>query len=630
VHSIDQRRPDIDLLRAFAVMSVLLYHFDVPGLSGGFLGVDIFFVISGFLITSHIVQQLQSETFSFSSFYAKRIRRLAPALAVCMLFTSVASLLILPRELLLDFAKSQLASTLYLSNVYFWSVADYFDTGSYLKPLLHTWSLSVEEQFYAIWPVFLVVLRFRGLYWFILIAGGLSLLAAEMIHGMSTATTFYMFPFRIFEFAIGALVNAVPAQTKHRYTDRAIIWLCIAFLVGSIALLSESDRLPGFLNLPICLATAIIIWVNYAHIRTDALWIKLTLRVGLISYSAYLIHWPLVVFYKIVVVEQLRWFDALFLITATLVLAELSYRYVEQTFARMKPKARPSQLFTLLALLTVFAGAYLWAAPRIYEALSADGTSVQAVIDNTPLRKGHIDRIQANESFPTKINAPFQILVVGDSHAVDIALALSWALSEHDIGIALRKRFCEPLTLNSLGASLDQLYQTHSNANLSPEKCKPVHARLIKEIEAASPDLVVISDQWRKEAVPYLTQTVAEIKSKTAAEVLVLGPNFELRGNPRILLRDIDNVADIDEIAWERRRKDREQVDQLVQAASQAVPTAFISKLDIVCPEARCDILLGDQLSYADGNHWTVEGMKLFGRRLVRHPTFIKLIEPDE
>ncbi|MBK6736527.1 MAG: acyltransferase [Haliea sp.] len=216
------RRTDIDLLRAFAVLAVILFHFEVPGFDGGFLGVDIFFVISGYLITAHIREQLSDGTFTFSQFYARRIRRLMPALVAIFVITSITSLLVFPRDLLLDFAHSQLASALYVSNIYFWSVADYFDTSSYLKPLLHTWSLSVEEQFYLFWPLCLFFVGVRHTRWFIVVAGVLSLIAAEIGYEVSATATFFMFPFRIFEFAIGAWISV--AGIKNLAQSRAIVY----------------------------------------------------------------------------------------------------------------------------------------------------------------------------------------------------------------------------------------------------------------------------------------------------------------------------------------------------------------------------------------------------------------------
>ena len=186
-----KRRIDIDILRAVAVISVIFFHFEVPGFSGGFLGVDIFFVISGYLITLHINDQLSQGTFSFPNFYLRRIRRLFPAIFMTLALTSIAALLILPKPLLNDFSLSQIAASTYVSNIYFWSVADYFDTESIVKPLLHTWSLSVEEQFYLVWPLLLFLIFGRNQLLIIVTLAVMSLLAAELTYEHSPSTVFY-------------------------------------------------------------------------------------------------------------------------------------------------------------------------------------------------------------------------------------------------------------------------------------------------------------------------------------------------------------------------------------------------------------------------------------------------------
>ena len=245
------RRVDIDLLRAVAVLSVLFFHFDVPGFSGGFLGVDIFFVISGYLISLHIQQQLQQGRFSYRMFYLRRIRRLFPAMIATLALSSVAAVFILPRGLLESFSHSQLASAVYVSNIYFWSVADYFDTESILKPLLHTWSLSVEEQFYLVWPFFLALTLRRRPRLAMSIALVGSLLAAELMHRQSASTAFYLFPFRIFEFAFGALICGVSLERLPRWNRDTLLLISLAVIVGSVMLMDEQTRNPGIATVPL-------------------------------------------------------------------------------------------------------------------------------------------------------------------------------------------------------------------------------------------------------------------------------------------------------------------------------------------------------------------------------------------
>ncbi len=196
-------------MRAVAVLSVIFFHFGFQKFSGGFTGVDVFFVISGYLITNNIVSDIEKGTFTFSNFYLRRVRRLFPALFVTILLTFAYGFFVFPGSLLEPLAKSVVASVLSVSNILFWSEAGYFDADAELKPLLHTWSLSVEEQFYFVWPALLVFLSQMRRVWivpaFAVIAGAISLWAAQQWLVSDPSGAFFLAPFRITEFAVGAL-----------------------------------------------------------------------------------------------------------------------------------------------------------------------------------------------------------------------------------------------------------------------------------------------------------------------------------------------------------------------------------------------------------------------------------------
>lgn len=624
--SMDARRIDIDLLRAVAVLSVILFHFDVPGFSGGFLGVDVFFVISGYLITSHINKQLSDGSFSFSGFYVRRIRRLMPALAATMLLTSIAAIFILPRSLLLDFAESQLASSVYLSNMYFWSVADYFDTDSYLKPLLHTWSLSVEEQFYLLWPLCLVLIGTKNYRWFIAGAGVLSLIAAEWASANYPSAAFFMFPFRIFEFAIGAGISASVYGKGKEVRRHFLLVAALLSLFGALFLLDEQDRMPGLLSLPICIATAILIYINHPLLNRRDIVSRLFLRIGLISYSAYLVHWPLVVFYKILVNEQLRWYDSAALLIGTLVLAELFYRLVEKPTAKIATLNRNKYFFGFLVVMMISSVFYLWGAPRIYDAISDNRHTVKAVLDNTPERESEIRTAIKAANLPINPQAPFQILVVGDSHSVDVVLGIASALSNENIGLQVLNDICDPLTITSISEGLDTHYENHGNKNVSVEKCTVYNTEFLQKITMAKPNLLIFSEQWREETIPYLQQTLVDIGEKVDVDVLILGRNFEFRRDPLVALIDVELPSEINAAAKNLQR-DGSAIDSALKGVADDANVSFISKVEIVCPDGECDILLDDRLSYSDRSHWTWEGARLFGSRLVDHPVFQRLID---
>src|SRR4051812_15080714 len=292
-------RADIDGLRALAVIPVLLYHVGVPGFAGGFVGVDIFFVISGYLICGMIEADIRNGTFSLGNFYKRRILRILPALFVMFVVTSgLAYVYCLPVELV-DYSKSLASAAGSVSNVYFALTAGYFDAPAETKPLLHTWSLGVEEQFYFIAPLLMLfVYRFvpkRAKLLFAVI-GVLSLVAALAMSTRNLTFTFYLTPFRAWELALGALLSVTffpaPGTALLRNVCGAARML---LLLGVI--LSGSPAVPLLLMTSLASMGAALVIASSERGLSAAGWL-LSLRpfvfIGLISYSLYLWHWPLI------------------------------------------------------------------------------------------------------------------------------------------------------------------------------------------------------------------------------------------------------------------------------------------------------------------------------------------------
>ena len=326
-------RPDIDGLRAVAVLAVVLFHAGFAGFGGGFVGVDVFFVISGFLITGLIVDDPH---FSLLAFYQRRARRILPALAVVVFATSVAAYIFFLPEEFLAFSKSVVATTLFSSNILFWHETGYFDAPGDLKPLLHTWSLAVEEQFYFVYPLLLMfcrrVLRSR---WIVLLLPLclISLWAsAHAVSSRNEEAAFYLAPFRAWEFLLGTLlaVGAVP-RLGHRLARELLAAFGLALIVWSVVTYSEALPFPGLNALVPCLGAALLIWLGGEQqtIVGRALSSPPLVFIGLLSYSIYLWHWPLFVFARYILMQELSWPAQVSLVLATFPLSYLSWRYVE-------------------------------------------------------------------------------------------------------------------------------------------------------------------------------------------------------------------------------------------------------------------------------------------------------------
>jgi peptidoglycan/LPS O-acetylase OafA/YrhL len=356
----DSYRREIDGLRAFAVLPVILFHAGFQLFSGGFVGVDVFFVISGYLITTIILSELESGRFSIIRFYERRARRLLPALFFVMLVSlPFAWLFLMPSELT-SFSRSITAVSLFVSNFFFWRDGSYFETAAELKPLLHTWSLAVEEQYYVIFPLFLMTLwRFgkRFIVWTVSIAAIISLAFAQAGSVLRPVPTFFMLPTRAWEVAIGALVAfqlarrdlRVPAL---RYRQGAAL-LGFMMLLASIATFDSHTPFPSVYTILPTLGTALMIL--YArpdtHIGKLLGW-KVFVGIGLISYSAYLWHQPLFAFTRYSV-PSLTAGMKICLIALVFVLSVISWKGVERPFRQEGTFSRTS-VFVLSAVGTAF------------------------------------------------------------------------------------------------------------------------------------------------------------------------------------------------------------------------------------------------------------------------------------
>jgi len=340
-----KHRPDIDGLRAIAVLSVVFYHAGVSWLPGGFAGVDIFFVISGYLITRILLDSAVAGQFFILDFYVRRARRILPALYGVLGVTLLTGLLVmLPLELV-ELSESLVATTLFSSNILFWQRSGYFDTVAELKPLLHTWSLAVEEQFYVLWPLLLLLFSGRGwnLRGLLLVLLGLSFALSCWWVIERPVAAFYLLPGRSWEMLVGAwLVTLKPRVVERPRFDNALSLVGLMLVVASVLLLGKADPFPGWNALYPCLGAALLIVAGEQSVASRFLlsWRPLV-WVGLISYSLYLWHWPLLVFVRVMNMGRLPVMQATYAVLLSLLMAGLSWKFVEAPFRKAGPDARP-------------------------------------------------------------------------------------------------------------------------------------------------------------------------------------------------------------------------------------------------------------------------------------------------
>lgn len=435
-----QYRPDIDGLRAIAVGAVLLFHARL-GLSGGFVGVDVFFVISGFLITSLILKDAGSPAgFSIMKFWERRIRRILPALFVVIVATLIGGWFILLPSHFQDLGKSVLAQAVFAGNFYFWWSSGYFADEAILKPLLHTWSLAVEEQFYLLFPLLFLLFskwKLAALRWLIWLAALTSL-------GLSMAQTrsapdagFYLLPSRAWELLCGALLAMTPrGQNIPLWIRETLGWGGLLAVLFAFIRYDESTPFPGLAAIVPCVGTLMMIYVNglagQPSVLTRLLSVRPLVFLGAISYSLYLWHWPILVYATYWQDNSiLRWFLRVGLLGLSVILAMLSWKYIEMPFRTRRVFPQRREIFTFGLTAPACCALLGWALILSHGAPSRFPAAVLRYDAARSTEAGARNlEINCNVSLDSALRGDFprigrtnmqpQCLVWGDSHAMAI------------------------------------------------------------------------------------------------------------------------------------------------------------------------------------------------------------------
>ncbi|SCW72480.1 Peptidoglycan/LPS O-acetylase OafA/YrhL, contains acyltransferase and SGNH-hydrolase domains [Sphingobium faniae] len=450
-------RADLDALRAIAVIGVLLFHVGFERAGGGFVGVDIFFVISGFLITQLMLRDLERGAFSLANFYHRRIKRIFPALILMLIVcTVVCTWLLLPDDLQ-RYGQSTAAAALFSSNIWFWLKTDYFDGPALFKPLLHTWSLAVEEQFYLFFPLFLrCIWPFGKAAMQIILATCVALSFAACLSIMRTdvSAAFYLTPFRAWELLLGSLLaaGAIPAITRPVLREIAAA-SGLALILFSILTYSELTTFPGVAALAPCLGTALVIHAGSSGecAINRAMAIRPLVAVGLISYSLYLWHWPIIVLARYLTIDELQWPSAGLLIALSFAAAWLSYYLVEQPFRTSRIK-RPSVTIAACAIVTAgsaVAGVAIYAAHGWPGRFPADVSRLENYKNSENPNEDKCQRVklQLARHSPCTIGDPAKasVFLWGDSHAGVLYSALAEIATDGPGTIYSATSRCPPL-----------------------------------------------------------------------------------------------------------------------------------------------------------------------------------------
>ncbi len=637
-------RRDIDGLRALAVIPVVLFHAGYDWISGGFVGVDIFFVISGFLISSILIREMNAGTFTFARFYERRVRRIVPALLTVLFATLVAGYFLLLPEEYVDLGKAAAAALGFVPNVYYWSTSStYFGIDIATLPLLHTWSLGIEEQFYIFFPLLLVALRkLRGLLLLALVLGALfavSLAANLWMVNNDPRFSFYMLPTRAWELLAGVLLSlGVLAPVRHRLAANLLALAGLLLILLPMVLLDDKSVFPGLNAVYPVLGAALLIHSN-AAVETWVAWLlgrKVFVYVGTISYSLYLWHWPIVLYTKMLWDTP----DNKPLIVALSVLcASLSYYFVEGRYRnrRSAPEHRPGRLGELAGVAAVLA--LMMTTLVLTHGLPARmPAAVSAVIDNPANHAAH-DDCQAfastqsdREAWRCRLgveDAEPRFLVWGDSHAGAVAYALGLAAKKLGVaGVNIWTGGCRPL----LGVFRE-----------GKPRCLDFNREVRRYIEAhPSIEQVYLAGYWR---VPVsgegydnnnfliMDQQTRSVSTDENARVFIRGLQrtmHSLAGRQVFLIQDVPEIGAqfgksvvslLARQVWTHQEAPRgqyfdERADVFEEKFRELLtrmpnPPVYIRIRPRLCPDKQCPLQSGNTLIYSDGDHLSRYGASL-------------------
>ena len=467
-----QYRADIDGLRALAVGGVVLFHAGLPfaHLPGGYLGVDVFFVISGFLITTILAREVEEGRFTYRDFYARRVRRILPAL-VAVLAGSVAAACVwlMPKDLE-AMREGLLATLLFGSNFFFWNEVGYFERAAELRPLIHTWSLAIEEQFYLFFPLaFLLVWRWfgpRGRLLVPLAVSLVSLLAAEWAVRWDPATAFFWTPFRVWEFGAGIVLAQSGWRPRSRGTAEGGAALGLALVAGAMLLFDENAPVPGLLGLVPVLGAVLLIGMRAPDgagptLAARLLSVRPLVGIGLVSYSLYLWHQPVLAIARLRAAAEPEPLVLVGLVALTGALAWATWRFVEQPFRH--PRTVGSRPFAGAALagLVALVAAYValddgWLGrfdPQTQRILASgkryDARVEPCIFDTNgvgdprclfaPTAGAGASAVAAADAAAAPGSRP-RVTLIGDSHALALASGLVDALDGRGVAMELRAR----------------------------------------------------------------------------------------------------------------------------------------------------------------------------------------------
>ncbi|WP_440679483.1 acyltransferase family protein [Candidatus Pelagibacter sp. HIMB1517] len=636
-------RIEIDGLRAICILPVIFYHFNFPYFNGGYIGVDIFFVISGYLICSLVLKDINEKKFSLKNFYERRARRILPLLFFVIIITTVVSKTLYSPDYFLEIIDSSLSSTFLFSNFYFWKLSGYFEIGTELNPLFHTWSLSIEEQFYILFPLlFLFFFNFfqkRILFLIVIvILAGLSI--SVYTSRFHPSANFYLLPFRTFEICFGVLsaliYNFYNLKNINNNYKNYLSLFGFFIIILSIFLFTEDTLSPGLISiLPITGCVIVILFCDMNTYIYKVLSNKLLVFIGLISYGLYLWHIPILNFYKIIFSISSK-IDYLLIFTLVFFISILTWKYIEKPFRNFK-KIESKNFFRFIF---IFIAIYLALILSLNFSLEDNKKNFISKLDKnqkiiykqTQLAKldnGYNNMFdnhkckfwykKLNNDFKKRFNNCFiklnkkAIFLFGDSHQMDFYNGITKLTSEDFFIVSISRGRCRlhnPRPLGYEGCDFDNI---KNFINSNKDKIDTIIYHQAGSFFLYGNKSLPIKRNDILKALDYLNK----IDSK---KIVWLGPRIE----PNIL---------IDYTFTKNFKKYKNFVNYNINFVDKEIYNIlknssinYVSLIDLYDFELDKDFFVEKKFTFSDFDHWSSFGETYFTRKILINSPFIAKI----
>lgn len=644
-------KPEVDGLRAIAVILVLLCHMKLGNMTGGYIGVDIFFVISGFLITSNLIDSIRNKRFSVCEFYKRRFVRLYPALFATVVVTIFAALLIADPATLKNLARTAKYALLSASNIFFYKHQGYFDVAADKQPFLHTWSLGVEWQFYLIWPILvwlLLKISRKLLFIVLLLICGISVYASQQILATDSSAAYYFMPYRAFELGLGSLLFFI----YHKKPSAPVGILCtlagLVAIIGAALILTPASPFPGYNALLPCFGALACIYGAQSFKRMNILRSSPFVYIGQISYSVYLVHWPLLVLYLYLTqgYQTISFSARLLLAVTTLILGGLNYALIEKRINWKQLAPTPKRSNIACTVIVILVAIMAWTC----DAINKNSSGLLWRLGNSPYnnadyftggRIGYSDRPLLGEP-----ETPLTAIVAGDSFAQSYAFGLDQYLKQEKQSVK---------SITRMGCLFSAHYVRQDLSTEEQEICQDVYKSTLQQVRTQQKPLILIAswDNYKRHTFistqngqqisfdtqesydQFLQENLLEIKKQIGNQpLLIVGavPYYQIDYNEKACLARpplVSNSACRNQMVMQYplQASATSHINTvLAQFAQTYSQIYFIPPPQMACPDNLCTAQQNAMI-YDDGSHLSRYGAQLLTPSLWK--SIAAIIKPE-